>query len=130
MKKSIMALSIATLSILASAFVLPTIGKAAFAVAKWAKTEHDFGKIKQAEPVQATFYFTNNGEQPLIISSVKTSCGCTASDFSKEAIMPGKKGFVKATYNATSTGAFSKTVTVFANTEESMVVLTVKGEVI
>jgi hypothetical protein len=99
--------------------------KAAF---KWSESEHNFGVIPQGKPVTTTFSFTNTGKVPLIISQVQGSCGCTATDYSKEPIAPGKKGYVTATYNAANMGAFHKTVTVTANTD-APVVLVIKGEV-
>ncbi len=99
---------------------------AAFA---WSQTTFDFGKIKQNEPVASTFDFVNTGTEPLVISSVKASCGCTVTDYTKDPIQPGAKGFVKATYNAAKVGQFTKTVTVNANTEDAIVLLTIKGEV-
>ena len=39
-------------------------------------------------------------------------------------------GFVSATYNAAKAGQFTKTVSVNANTDESVVQLTIKGEVV
>jgi hypothetical protein len=92
-------------------------------------TVHDFGKIPLNKPVTHEFRFTNTGTSPLIISSVQASCGCTVTDYSKDPIAPGAEGFVKATYNAATSGIFSKTVTVNANAEESAVRLMIKGEV-
>ena len=100
---------------------------AAFA---WSQTTFDFGKIKQNEPVTNTFEFVNTGTEPLVISSVKASCGCTVTDYTKDPIAPGAKGYVKATYNAARAGQFTKTVSVNANTEDAIVQLTIKGEVI
>jgi hypothetical protein len=100
------------------------------AVFNWIETSFDFGKIKQNVPVTHEFSFVNKGNAPLVISSVQASCGCTVAEYSKEAIGPGQKGFVKATYNAAKAGAFTKTVTINANTEETTVLLTIKGEVI
>jgi len=100
--------------------------KAAF---KWSESEHNFGVIPQGKPVTTTFSFTNTGNVPLIVSQVQGSCGCTATDYSKEPIAPGKQGYVKATYNAAAMGAFHKTVTVTANTDNSPMVLVIKGEV-
>ncbi|MDN5201876.1 DUF1573 domain-containing protein [Fulvivirgaceae bacterium BMA10] len=96
----------------------------------WESKEHDFGKIKHAVPVTAKFEFENTGSAPLVIQSAKGSCGCTVADYTKTAIKPGEKGFIKATYNAASLGAFNKTVTVTANTEDGPVVLKIKGEVV
>ena len=96
----------------------------------WAVKEFDFGKIKIGVPVSHEFTFTNTGTVPLVISSVQASCGCTVTSYSKEPIEAGTKGFVKATYNAAKAGQFTKTVTVNANTEEGIVQLTIKGEVV
>jgi hypothetical protein len=97
---------------------------------KWEKTAHNFGKIIQGKPVTVTYSFTNIGKEPLVIKSVNPSCGCTAGDYTKEPIAPGKKGFVKATYNAASMGKFSKSITVVSNATQEMVQLTIEGEVI
>ena len=82
------------------------------------------------KPVTHEFRFTNSGDAPLVISSVQASCGCTVTDYSKDPIAPGSEGYVKATYNAAKVGVFSKTVTVNANAAESVVQLTIKGEVV
>jgi hypothetical protein len=95
----------------------------------WSMTVHDFGKIALNKPVSHEFRFTNSGNAPLIISSVQASCGCTVTDYSKDPIAPGAEGFVKATYDAAKAGVFTKTVTVNANAEESVVRLMIKGEV-
>jgi hypothetical protein len=100
------------------------------AVFNWAETTHDFGKIKVNMPVAHEFNFTNNGSVALVISSVKASCGCTVTDYSKDPIPPGEKGYVKTTYNAAKTGVFTKSVTVNANTEDGAVTLWIKGEVV
>ena len=99
-------------------------------VFKWTATEHDFGKIKQGVPVMYEFSFTNSGEVPLIISTVQASCGCTVTEYTKQPIEAGEKGFVKATFNAANAGQFTKTVTVNANTEDGIARLTIKGEVV
>lgn len=126
-----------------SAFVLILVGVTVAAIARhitvdsftspifnWASQSHDFGQINQGVPVSHEFTFVNNGTEPLIISSVKASCGCTVTDFSKDPIQSGANGFVKATYNASSIGSFNKTITVVANTEEDNVVLTIRGAVV
>ncbi|HEU5290187.1 MAG TPA: DUF1573 domain-containing protein [Cyclobacteriaceae bacterium] len=100
------------------------------AVFNWAATTFDFGKIVKGEPVTHEFTFTNTGNDALIISSVQASCGCTVTDYTKDPIPAGNKGFVKATYNAAKEGVFSKTVTINANTEDAVVLLTIKGEVV
>jgi hypothetical protein len=99
------------------------------AVFNWSETAFDFGKIELNVPVTHQFTFLNKGSAPLVISSVQASCGCTVTEYSKDAIAPGQRGFVKATYNAAKVGVFTKTVTINANTEDTTVLLTIKGEV-
>jgi len=95
----------------------------------WTETVFDFGKIKHNTPVTHEFRFTNKGAEPLIITSVQASCGCTVAQYSKDPIAPGSEGFVTATYNAATKGVFNKSVTVNANTQDGVVVLAIRGEV-
>ncbi|MBL0742231.1 DUF1573 domain-containing protein [Chryseolinea lacunae] len=97
---------------------------------KWAVKTFDFGKIAANKPVTHEFTFTNTGEEPLVITSVQASCGCTVTEYSKDPIPHGAQGFVRATYNAARVGVFNKTVTVNANTAESAVQLVITGEVV
>jgi len=96
----------------------------------WVATTFDFGQIEKGTPVTHEFTFTNTGSDALIISSVQASCGCTVTEYTKDPIPAGENGFVKATYNAAKAGVFSKTVTINANTEDAVVQLMIKGEVI
>lgn len=104
--------------------------QADFAVAEFESQTHDFGKIKQGVPVTHEFTFVNRGKVPMIITNVQASCGCTTPDWSRQPIEPGGQGFVKATYNAGSAGAFNKSVTITTNTETGFVQLMIKGEVL
>ncbi len=103
---------------------------AAMAKFTWGETTHDFGKIDQGKPVVYEFVFTNSSTNPLLISSVKGSCGCTVTDYTKEAIAPGKKGTVKATFNAAAAGPFNKSIRVTSNVEGGAETLFIKGEVV
>jgi Protein of unknown function (DUF1573) len=94
------------------------------------KSEFDFGKIQQGKPVTNVFKFTNTGKEPLILTGVTASCGCTTPTWTKEPIAPGAKGTVSGTFNAGTMGAFNKTITVQSNAETGTVYLTLKGEVI
>ncbi len=107
-----------------------TVTYLASAIFDWDKLTHDFGQIDKDVPVTKEFSFTNTGDAPLVISKVKGSCGCTVTAYTEEPIPPGQKGYVKATYNAAKVGAFHKTVTVTANTEDAQVILSIKGEVV
>ncbi|MCF6353313.1 MAG: DUF1573 domain-containing protein [Cyclobacteriaceae bacterium] len=131
MKKNVML--IATVAFIATIFATNSvIGKIAELTGPlfvWEATTHNFGKIEKGTPVNHLFNFTNKGDVPLVISSVKASCGCTVANYTKTPIPVGGKGFVSARYNAAKAGTFSKTVTVMANTGIEAIVLTLKGEV-
>jgi len=77
---------------------------------------YDFGTIPEGPAAEHVFMFTNTGKEPLVIQRVQPSCGCTAPDWSKEPVAPGKTGMVKATYGTQGRpGHFEKTMTVFTN---------------
>lgn len=99
-------------------------------VLQFDKTEYDFGKILQGEVVSYTFHFTNAGDAPLIITSVDKSCGCTASEFPRQPIDPGKTGSIKISYDSKGHQGFqSKALVVNANTNPSTTTLRVKAMV-
>ncbi len=97
---------------------------------KMSNENHDFGEIIEGKMASYEFQVTNAGNQPLIISNVQPSCGCTSPHWTKEPIMPGKSGIIKATYNSAGRpGIFNKSLTVISNTG-SPKILHIKGSVI
>ena len=92
-------------------------------------TTLDYGTIKQGSDGNREFVIKNTGDKPLIISNVAPSCGCTTADYTKTPIKPGKKGFVEASYNAASPGAFVKTVNVTTSDSKTPKTLSFKGVV-
>jgi hypothetical protein len=94
------------------------------------KTVHDYGTMNSGDDGNCEFVFTNKGKTPIIIANVKASCGCTAPDWTREPVLPGKTGVIKAAYNTQIPGAFTKTITVNSNAVNSQVILIIKGNVI
>ncbi len=84
---------------------------------KWLQTDVNLGNVPVGIPVTATYEFINKGKKPVVLTNVRTSCGCTKKSAPKEPVKPGKKSKVQATYNAARLGSFSKTVTVTTNEE-------------
>ncbi len=113
--------------------VLPVVGTAAVKVMadaiKWKAESIDVGNIPQGKPKLIRFEFTNTSSKPIIIENVAPSCGCTTADYTKTPILPGKKGFVEASYNAASAGAFMKTVNVTTSDSKTPKTLSFKGVV-
>lgn len=98
---------------------------------KFERTEHNFGTIKEEiGAVTTQFEFTNTGNAPLVIQRVTASCGCTTPSYTKEPILPGKKGTISAQYSTVRRpGTFNKTIRVYTNVPDSVYVLTIKGNV-
>jgi len=107
-----------------------THGTAQTAAMKWVETAQDLGEISQNKPVKIVFEFKNEGLVPVIISNVKASCGCTATDYPKQPLAPGQTGKITATYDAKSLGSFYKTIKVWANTGEGPTELKISGTVV
>ena len=82
---------------------------------KFDNTVHDFGTIPYMGNGSHIYIITNTGTEPLIIVNCVKGCGCTAIDWTKDPILPGKKGMVKATYNTRIKGRFSRGVDVYSN---------------
>jgi len=89
------------------------------------ESNFDFGNIKKGDKVEHVYEVTNTGTNPLVISEVKPGCGCTAPDFTKDPILPGKKGKITLHFDSSSfDGNVSKFADVYANVEKAPVKLT------
>ncbi|MEO6521025.1 MAG: DUF1573 domain-containing protein [Mucilaginibacter sp.] len=97
---------------------------------KFAEEKHDFGKVPQGKPVTVKFEYTNIGEEPLILSNVQPTCGCTIADFTKTPVLKGAKGIITITYNAAVVGVFTKTIVVTSNAKTPTKYLNIVGEVV
>jgi hypothetical protein len=94
------------------------------------RTVHDFGEIVEGSIAKHEFVFTNTGNQPLVITSVRASCGCTAPTWTSEPVLPGQKGVIGAGYYSQGRpGVFNKSITVISNAETQHVQIFIKGEV-
>mgnify|MGYP003455724126 FL=1 len=93
----------------------------------------DYGTVvKGVDSGVRVFEFTNTGDQPLVITNVHSSCGCTVPSKPTAPIMPGKSDKIEVKYNM-NTGKISKLITVESNAvnvEKGTVALKIKGEVV
>ncbi len=90
----------------------------------------DFGDIEEGESVEHLFKFKNTGENPLVISNAKGSCGCTVPEWPRSPIAPGGKGEIKVIFNSKGkTGSQNKTVTIMANTLPNETLIRIVGKV-
>lgn len=97
----------------------------------FAEREHNYGTIQKGGDGNCVFTFTNTGDEPLILSNVRASCGCTTPKWTQKPVMPGKTGEIGVRYNTNNVGGFTKTVTVTSNAvNEARVVVKIKGNVV
>jgi hypothetical protein len=92
---------------------------------------HDFGAIAEADGLAShTFIIKNTGADPLVITRVTASCGCTRPDWTKSPIEPGSSGEVTISYNPKGRpGPFHKSVAIVSNAKNKRTLLYVKGNV-
>ncbi|MCK5678920.1 MAG: DUF1573 domain-containing protein [Flavobacteriaceae bacterium] len=90
----------------------------------------DYGEIALNSDGNRVFIFKNIGKSPLIITTVRGSCGCTVPTKPEEPIMPGETGEIKVRYATNRVGPFSKTITITSNAFDATKILRVKGRVL
>lgn len=93
------------------------------------QTTHDYGTITQGSDGTYEFIFHNRGSEPLLLNNVRSSCGCTIPEWPKEPIATGETGKIKVSYNTRILGTFSKSISVYTNSDEKPVILVIKGKV-
>jgi hypothetical protein len=102
--------------------ILLVTGFAALAQSKgpviaWEKSTFDFGDVSQGDKVEHTFKFKNAGNEPLIITNVQVTCGCTTpKGWARDPIAPGQSGEITVAFNSLGKwGKQNKVVTVISN---------------
>ena len=92
------------------------------------ETEHDFGTIPNGIPVKTVFKYKNVGSSPLVVSDVKSTCGCTVpTDYTRE-VMPGQEGQFTVEFNGKGNGnQITKTITMTTNTEKGSETVSIKA---
>ena len=83
------------------------------------KTTHDFGEIMNGTPVETVFSYTNTGTSPLVVTDIKSTCGCTVPQgWSREPLAPGASSQFTVKFNGKGANKVSKTITLTTNTEK------------
>lgn len=95
------------------------------------KEVHDYGTLQQHADGTCEFSFTNTGNEPLIISNAKGSCGCTVPDWPHQPIAPGESAVVKVKYDTKRIGPINKSVSITSNSAtKTVTVIRIKGKVV
>lgn len=91
--------------------------------------KHDYGIIPQNGNGQVDFVFTNTGTEPLMLTNVRSSCGCTIPEWPREPIAAGAQAIIKVKYDTRRIGAFRKSITVYSNASDTPIRLEINGTV-
>ena len=100
------------------------------AVITFEKTTHDYGTVTKGGDGTCEFKFKNTGIEPLILSNVTSSCGCTVPEWPREPILKGKSASIKVKYDTNRVGPINKTVTVMSNGKVGSIQLKITGHVV
>jgi len=77
------------------------------------------------------YKYLNKGTEPLIVTEVQASCGCTNVNWTRQPIKPNESGEISVTFNPKGlNGIFSKTIKVQSNSIISDQILTIKGTIV
>ena len=94
------------------------------------KTIINYGTIDKGTNGVRDFVFTNTGNAPLIISNVKSTCGCTIPKKPEKPILPGESDKIQVKYDTKRVGFIRKSISVTSNASNPSVVLKITGQVI
>jgi hypothetical protein len=94
------------------------------------KVVHNYGDISQNDDGRCEFTFKNEGKEPLILSNVRSSCGCTVPEWPRQPILPGESEVIKVKYDTKRIGPINKNVQVYSNAKTSPVILKIEGRVL
>ena len=100
---------------------LAGLDTANYTTIQWDDTLHNFGSIIEGDSVLIKFKFKNTGKTALFILEVLPSCGCTLTDFPRNAILPGDRGIITATFTTQGhPGSVTKNIMVKTNTSNNI----------
>ena len=107
--------------------LLPLLWNSAEPVRWLSNRTYDFETITHAEPVTCFFRFKNTTDAPILIDNVRTTCGCTAPDWSAAPVAPDAVGEIKIIYDARKPGYFKKKIRVYFSHHRRAELLTIEG---
>jgi hypothetical protein len=99
------------------------------AVITFTETKYDFGEIPFKGDGDCEFAFRNTGKTPLVLTHVKSTCGCTIPEWPSEPIKAGDEGIIRVSYSTQRVGTFTKSVYVYSNASNGVQQLYISGRV-
>ena len=111
-------------------FTITLLAQEKMAKIEFETTVIDYGTIEKGADGIRVFKFKNTGNAPLVVSAVKSSCGCTVPKKPEAPILPGEDGEIQVKYDTKRVNPIRKTITVTSNADTPTVALKIKGNVI
>ena len=111
------------------AFNFNTFSQEKIAKINFKTTVIDYGVIDKGSNGIRDFEFTNDGNSPLIITNVKSTCGCTIPKKPNKPILPGESEKIQVKYDTNRIGIIRKSIIVSSNAEDPTVILKITGKV-
>lgn len=99
---------------------------------EWLERNYNYGAIREADgPQKGRVRFVNAGSEAVYINNVRSSCGCTDVEYTKEMITPGDTATISFVYNPKGRpGSFVKTVKAYIGDSNELYVIKLSGTVI
>ena len=94
------------------------------------ETSHHFGDVaRRGGDLVYEVRFTNEGDAPLVLTRVVTSCSCLKAHFHRRPVAPGDEGSIHIVYEPQKSepGVFNKVIQIYSNTADGRQVFTVQG---
>ena len=110
--------------------VIAFLGIGVSAVDWQCPTTYDFGELEKSAVGVCYFRFKNNQTFPITIDNIRTSCGCTAPDWSITPVDPMAEDSIRIEFDAVSTGYFKKHIKVYFNHQRKAEHLYIEGYVL
>jgi hypothetical protein len=99
------------------------------AVITFAETNYEYGEIPFKGNGECEFAFRNTGKTPLVLTHVKSTCGCTIPEWPSEPVKAGEQGIIKVSYDTQRVGTFLKSIYVYSNAKNGVQRLYIRGRV-
>jgi hypothetical protein len=99
------------------------------AIIAFAETNYEYGEIPFGGDGECEFFFRNTGKTPLVLTHVKSTCGCTIPDWPHEPVKAGEQGIIRVSYDTQRVGFFKKSVYVYSNASNGAQRLYISGRV-
>ena len=88
---------------------------------------HDFGDLEYQKSVKHDFEFKNVSGEAFVIDNVRTSCGCTAPDWTNAPILPDSTAVISIEFDARKQGYFRKWIRVYFSNQRKAERLYIEG---